>query len=92
MIDPKVLKRYMDASRDVKFYQSESYGQIHDLSLRMEELNATIESLPKLMETLMMADIYMNSTDISDEVRAQFVRMRSETYNKVAKALTALAQ
>lgn len=92
MLDPKVLKSYMNASRDVKFYQSEGYGQIHDLSLKMEELNATVEGLPKLMETLMMADIYMNSADLGDEVKAKFKQVRTETYNKVAEALIALAQ
>lgn len=92
MIDTEILKRYMNASRDAKFYQSEDYGQIHDLSVRMEEMNGTIKGLPKLMETLMMADIYMNSAELSDEVKAQFKQVREDAYSKIAKALIALAK
>lgn len=91
MIDSKAMKSYMNASRDARFYQTEDYGQVHDLGLRMEELHATIEILPKLMETLMMADIYMNSTDINEDVKVKFKQVREETYNKVAEALIALA-
>lgn len=90
MLDSEKFRNYMNISRDVKFYQSKEYGQIHDMDLRMHEMKSTVASLPDLMETLMMADIHMNSADISDAVKRKFKLVRSVSYEKIAEAMIGL--
>ena len=90
MLDPKVLKSYQDASIDIKWYQSEAYQKSHQLDMSMEALSNTIGNMPKLLESLMMLDVYINSSETSDEMKVKYRKMRDGLYAKFTDALIAI--
>lgn len=91
MLDSKKLKAYVDISIDMSWYQSDGYKTAHRVNNGIQTISDTIDSMPKLIESMMAAEAYMSSGVVSQDAKDKFQASKDQIYDLFSKSISSIA-